>query len=186
MRISKTTACWNLLLLLAIPCSVGAQAKSAQDTHKSAGEFVQQFYDWYVPRALKHNAGPASDLALKYKDRVFSPKLFRALKEDSDAQANVNGPIVGLDFDPFLASQDPAERYEVGKATRKGGSYWVDVYGIWSGKKSEKADVVAEVARTDGRWLFVNFYYPNAASPRSGDLLSVLALLQEDRQKYAK
>src|SRR5487761_1888807 len=81
MRISKTTACWNLLLLLAIPCSVGAQAKSAQDTHKSAGEFVQQFYDWYVPRALKHNAGPASDLALKYKDRVFSPKLFRALKE---------------------------------------------------------------------------------------------------------
>jgi len=186
MRISKTTVCWNLLLLLAIPCSVGAQAKSAQDMQKSAGEFVQQFYDWYVPKALKHNAGPASDLALKYKGRVFSPKLSLALKEDSDAQAKVKGWIVGLDFDPFLNSQDSGERYEVGKATRKGGSYWVDVYGVWSGKKSEKADVVAEVVRKNGRWFFVNFHYPNAANPRSGDLLSVLALLQEDRHKYAK
>jgi hypothetical protein len=45
----------------------------------------------------------------------FESGLLAALKEDVAAQAAAKGEIVGLDFDPFLNTQDPAESYEVGQ-----------------------------------------------------------------------
>jgi hypothetical protein len=95
---------------------------------------------------------------------------------------------VGIDFDPILNSQDPCKRYEVGKITRKGDNYWVEVYGVCSGKKSEKPDVIPELARIGGKWLFVNFHYENLMEeyPQSGDLLAKLKILREERQKPPK
>ena len=84
-----------------------------------------------------------------------------------------------MDFDPFLASQDPCDRYEVGAATRQGPSYLVDIHGAGGCEKHDKPDVVAELVLRSGTWMFVNFHYP----PDSGDLLTVLRLLREDRQK---
>lgn len=181
MKISKRIVCWSLFFFLTTSCSLHAQVKSPRDIQRSCRTFVQGFYDWYVRRTLKAEARHESggfDLAIKYRKYAFSRELFRLLKEDSDAQAkNAEGDIVGLDFDPFFNAQDFGERYVVGKITRKGDRFWVDVYGIWSGKKSEKPDVVPEVMFKRGRWLFVNFRYGN------GDLLSTLKELREERQK---
>lgn len=173
------------LFFLVTPCVVRAQSNVPPNNDESARNFVRQFYDWYVPVANKDNPGPASDVALKYKSYVFSPVLFRALKEDSEASAKAKGDLVGLDFDPFLYSQDPDDRYGVGNATRDGGSYRVEVFGISSGKRRETPQVVAEVARRNGRWVFLNFYYVDSGG-KSGDLLSELRQLAKDRQGLAK
>jgi hypothetical protein len=145
---------------------------------------VQDFYDWYAPRALPDNAEPALEFALKHKAQVFSPELFRQLKEDSEAQDAADGDIVGLDFDPFLNCQDCGDRYVVGGITRKGDSCWVEVYRIRSGTKSQTPVVVPESMHHDGRWRFVDFHYPNPSRPEFASLLNQLRYLRELRQTH--
>ena len=86
--------------------------------------------------------------------------------------------IAGLDFDPFLGSQDPGERYEVGTIAQKGSSQWADIHGVWAAQRSSSTDVVAELVLQDGHWTFVNFHYPDGSA-----LLTILKLLREGRQK---
>ncbi len=181
MKISRCIICCLLLVVLA--SSLGAQGQDA--TSASAREFVQRFYRWYVPVALHDHRGASSDVALRDKKIDFGAELYRALKNDSDAQAKVAGEIVGLDFDPFLNTQDPCQRYELGKITKSGETYLVEVFGICSGKKNAQPDVVAEVRWADSRWQFVNFDYPNLAKdyPGTANLLATLKLLQAERQK---
>ena len=179
MRHSRIAVC--CLLFLVLPCLLRAQAKSGREVPESLRGFVQGFYDWYVPKALGENVGPAWNLALKAKSSAFSSQLVRALREDSAAQAKAEGEIVGLDFDPFLNSQDPSNRYQVGKITPKGETYQVEIYGVGSGSKHEKPDVIAEVAQKNGQWFFVNFDYPEGRN-----LLAVLKSLRESRQKPPK
>lgn len=66
---------------------------------------------------------------------MFSPELFHALCEDSETSKKAKGEIVGLDFDPFLNSQDPHARYEVGNVVPAGDSYRVEVLGVSAGRK---------------------------------------------------
>jgi hypothetical protein len=101
MKFSKFIVC--CFLFLALPYALNAQAKDAQKTPASLRGFVQGFYDWYVPKALGDNAGPAWDLVLRSRSSDLSPQLVQALREDLTAQAKAKGEIVGLDFDPFLA-----------------------------------------------------------------------------------
>ncbi|MGH9406014.1 MAG: hypothetical protein ACRD3D_09295 [Terriglobia bacterium] len=173
---------WSLLLAgsLCLPQAHGSNNGNAAEIVKG---FVQGFYNWYVPGALKTQETPAWSVALKYKRSTLSPTLFRALKEDSDAQAKASGEIVGLDFDPFLNTQDPCDRYEVGAVTPQKAGFQADIYGVCSGKRNEKPDVVAEVARQqDGSWAFTDFVYP--AIHR--DLRGTLAALREQRQKSSR
>lgn len=179
MRFSKVIVC--CFLFLALPYALNAQAKDGQKTPESLRGFVQGFYDWYVPKALGENVGPAWNLVLRSRSSDLSPQLAQALREDSAAQAKAKGEIVGLDFDPFLNSQDPGEHYEVGTITPNGGGYRVAIHGVWSGKKHEKADLVAVVAQKNGHWTFVNFDYPEGR-----DLLVVLKSLRESRQRPTK
>ena len=177
MKLMRIAHC-SLLLLL--PLGFHAQAQGGQTAVDSARGFVQGFYDWYVPKTLNDSAGPAWNLAIKVKRSVFSPQLAQALKEDSAAQAKAEGEIVGLDFDPFLNSQDPGRHYRVGKITQKGESYWVDVHSVSPGKLSLKPSIVAEVVQKNGQWCFVDFHYLNGH-----DLLGVLKELKESRAKPA-
>jgi hypothetical protein len=181
MLIFKKSVCCCLLFLGPL-FGISAPGKSAQsppNAERSCRTFVRAFYTWYVP-------GHGVEDVLKSRRSALSPELLRMLKEDLDASARSRDEIVGLDFDPFLNAQDTAERYEVGKATAKGDSYWVEVYGIWSGKKSEKPDVVAEVAFREGHWSFVNFHYGKTELPENENLLSVLKALKRERQKHHK
>ncbi len=169
-------------------CSAQAQKPGIQNAPESPDHFVGQFYAWYAPRTLSDNSIPAYEFTLKNKKNLFTPVLLKALKDDFDASAKVRNEIVGLDFDPFLNTQDPCERYEVGKTVRKGNSYWVEVYGVCSGKRSEKPDVRPEVVRINGHWLFANFHYEHQAKdyPARDDLLGILKLLREAREKPHK
>src|SRR6266851_5844884 len=132
MKTAKSVGHWSVLFVLGASCLLSAQEKKSepQDAQKSCRVFVQQFYDWYVSETHKENAMHSWDLALKQKGYAFSPELRRELTEDSEAQAKAVGEIVGLDFDPFLNSQDPSEHFVVGEIRRSNDRYFVEVYGM--------------------------------------------------------
>jgi hypothetical protein len=168
--------------------SSAAQGIHTNDMQRSCKVFVQEFYDWYVPKAVADRpsadeSGNPWDLALKYRRPAFSPVLYRALKEDSDAQAKVEGYSVGIDFDPFLYTQNPEKRYVIGKATIAGTKCRVEVHGVKSGTANEVPTPVAELSFSNGHWLFTNFHYGKNELSEDEDLLSTLRMLKRDRQK---
>lgn len=163
-----------LMILLTLPYSLEAQAKAKPKRHISSREFVEWFYQWYVPVALSDSATPAWDTALKRKSADFSPELARLLHEDSAAQAKCN-ELIGLDFDPFLNTQDPADRYEVGNISHEGQDYRAAIFSVEGGKRSEKPQVTAEFSEHKGHWLFVNFCYPDGTN--------ILKILKSPRPK---
>ncbi len=171
-----------LACLLAISGIMPLNAAPQSDVD-SCRTFVQRFYDWYVPVGGRE---PNWSSLFSEKKSVFAPSLFQSLKADNDAQAKVEGEIVGLDFDPFLNSQDPSQKYVVGKITQKQASYFVDIYGVRNGKKGAKPDVVAELKRSDGKWKFVNFHYGKSEFPENENLVSVLKCLAGSRAKTTK
>ena len=173
MKVGRVVLYYLLLLVL------HASSAHADDSSLAASsrDFVQKFYDAYVPQALAEHTGPAWQFAIDHMSASFDGGLLAALKDDAAAQARSSDDIVGLDFDPFLSSQDPTERYEVGTATQEGAKYLVPVYPVMAGKRSQEPAVIADVEQEDGQWRFVNFRYPG-----SDDLLTVLRSLKESRE----
>jgi hypothetical protein len=160
-----------------------SQTQASQGTEASCRQFVQQFYDWYLPKARTGKARPA-DLVLKYKSSVLSPELAKQLKADSDAQAKAKGELVGLDFDPFLSTQDPDfERCTTAKVIAKGASCRVDVSCNFPRQPAEKP-VTPELTFTNNQWLFVNFHYHYDS--KDDDLLNLLKKLHEPRKPKSK
>src|SRR5215472_899577 len=163
-----------------------------QSTHEnedsSCRSFTQQFYDWYAP--LTQDLSLKAVLAAQRKIRerepeVLSPRLLRALRVDNEAQERVKGELLGLDFDPFVGSQDPADHYEARKLHLENNQCSVEVWRASrndNAAKSDKPDVVVVLAQQSGRWRFVNFKYPQLNS----DLLSALAELAKERSKPPK
>jgi hypothetical protein len=174
-RRKLSSALTFLLFTVAVSCSGNGPASESD----GARDFVRDFYDWYVPASDVFRDRP-SELVLEKRPSALDPALARELKEDSDAQAKAPGDIVGLDFDPFLASQDPCERYEVMSVSKKGQSYLVDVHGVGRCEDHQEADLVAEVAARNGNWLFINFHYPRLGA---GDLMTILKKLRQDREQ---
>jgi hypothetical protein len=153
-------------------------AASQRSAATSPESFVQAFYDWYVPRGLANQEGPAWAFVMRERATLLTPELAQALSEDVRAQAVADGELVGLDFDPFLASQDPCERYVAGQVTGGGRVSRIEVYSVCSGRRSERPDVIAEVVQRDGAWVFANFHYPREQT----DLVTVLRQLRDSRQ----
>lgn len=136
-----------------------------------ARTFVQDFYTRYAA----HHFNDDSIITSK----VLTPVLSRALQEDLAASKKSPDEIVGLDFDPYVNSQDPCDRYEVGNVTMHGTDHAsVEVFAVCEGKRSPKPDVIADVVFANGRWQFENFEYPEAHD----NLLSVLKKLKQDRK----
>lgn len=149
----------------------------------SCRKFSQDFYDWYVPFTQKELHIPAWNVALQRKSAVFSPVLLQALKEDSQAQSQAKGELVGLDFDPFVGSQDPADHYEVRNANLERTKCSVEVWRNSPSdraEKSSKPDALAELVLQNGHWRFTNFRYPQM----NADLRNVLAALAKDRRAH--
>jgi hypothetical protein len=159
-----------------------AQAPVRQEESLACRKFAQEFYDWYVPFTKQRTQQPAWNFAWQRKPEVFNPGLLKALKLDSEAATRAKGDIVGLDFDPFVGSQDPSAHYEARGVTWQGEKCSVEVWGVsrlGAAAKSGKPTAVAEVEQVRGRWEFQNFRYPELNS----NLVSVLAQLQEERRK---
>jgi hypothetical protein len=159
--------------------SAWPRPSSAASPEADAKAFVQKFYDTYMPVVQAEQAAPASNFVIEKMSADLDPVLLAELKEDAAAAAAApEGELVGLDFDPFLDSQDPADRYEVKSVSRKGTKYLADVYCVTQGKRSDKPCVVPELVQANGKWRFVNFDYPEG-----GDLLTVLKDLKAEREK---
>jgi hypothetical protein len=149
------------------------------DRATSARQFVQHFYGWYVPLTTSTKGSPGWDIVLTRAQRDLSPDLYRALKADDIAQKKVTDDVVGLDFDPFLNTQDPYPHYKIGKITERNGMFIAEVRG--SGSTSREPDVIAELSRQSGRWVFVDFLYPG-----TDDLLGVLKKLAKERASSSR
>lgn len=159
------------------PASGRAQGEPTVE-QASCRKFVGEFYAWYA--AHDKNGDPLRAALRRWKPN-FSPELVRRLKEDARAAAKSPNEIVGLDFDPVLDTQDPAERYVPGKVTRRGRQFLVDVHSIASGKRSEVPAVTPELTHEHGRWIFTNFRY--TVDGKTDDLLSILSRIKADRSK---
>lgn len=171
------TASFYALLALQTHKSPAPRVSSRAEV-ASVRRFAQTFYDWYTPKALQENVD-AEHLALTQKGPLFSPELRRALMDDWQAQhAKGVVDIVGIDWDPFLGGQDPADRYWVEKISQKGRTWRVSVWSAY-GKQSHKPDVIAivEKSKVTQRWQFTNFEYGD-----SFDLLKSLRQLKKDRE----
>jgi hypothetical protein len=177
MTTFRSLAC----LVLAAATPAVAQ-RPQQPSTRALPQYVQRFYDWYVPRAHQRTQHPAYWEALSFKASFLAHPLLRALRADSAAQAHAPGEQVGLDFDPFVNSQDPCERYEVGATTHRNQSYWVEVHGICGGRRHPTPDVTVDVVLVNQAWVFVDFHYPNMHT----DLLAVLQTLHQARSAAAK
>ena len=169
------------LLLLGASPALQAQSPSAADS-SAAARFITEFYAWYASRANVTEEEPAWTHILKERAAALAPPLREALRADSEAQAQAEGESVGLDFDPFLFSQDPCERYEVatlrknerGSAT----SFLAEVHGICDGEQQTRPAVVAELVKANGGWVIANVRGAGAGL----DLLAVLRHLRRTRE----
>lgn len=168
--------CCMLLGLLSPACAVTSEAETTQ----SVRQFVQSFYDWYVPKALSSSPGPPWGAALQARPGSFSTEMASLLRKEIREQAQTKGEISGLDFDPFLSTQDPDDHYNVGGVVKKDDSYWVSIYG-GPAERSQPPALVVEVRRVDDRWQFTNFRYPNGK-----DLVSLLKVFTHSTNSKAE
>lgn len=178
----------TLLLCVFVLGALSLQAqRNSKASEQSCFRFVQDFYNWYAANVFKDfkakNRWVPWRAAMKYKGNPFSSELTKALI-DSDAEAETDRDPV-LDFDPILNSQDPANRYMVRSVTLKDGHYWANIYGVWRRPVPDQGgepQVVAEISFESGRWLFVNFHYPNSTNPDNENLLSILRYQYQPRK----
>ena len=146
---------------------------AADSAAQSAAQFTQAFYDWYRRHADRF------ETAIRDKPAVFAPELLTAMRADIQAQARSPDYIVGLDWDPFLATQDPCEPYRVGQVTRRGDTILVAVKGMCTDMEPrEGPDVIAEVGGSAAHWVFLNFRHVRDR----GSLLQDLSDLRQARE----
>ncbi|MEY2539185.1 MAG: hypothetical protein QOG67_2925 [Verrucomicrobiota bacterium] len=177
------------LILIALSLATGTRAQSgghgnapsnksslkAKDTAVEAHEFVQKFYNWYVPFSA-HSKTLACKEVLNAHPEYFSKALYPMLKKNIADMERTHG--LGLGFDPFLNSQDPTSKYVVGPADGTDEGYAMKVYSAQDGRKQSEPDVIAVVENQHNSWVLTNFHYPN-----QGTSLRQLLRAQNNEQK---
>lgn len=159
------------------------KSRSPQSQEAACKRFVQDFYDWYCRTSPRGVSDLPEDRAMKERGSSFSPSLRQKLKDDFEASARVKDEIVGLDFDPYLNSQDPYEHYVAGEVKVSGRNYLVEMHGVRGGKRNARPDVTPEVASQNGKFIFVNFHYGKSEYPENENLVSVLDALKKSRDE---
>jgi hypothetical protein len=172
--VKPTTYAIACSLVFVTACSSNADQKGRSSDAIPPEQFVQRFYDWYSPLARESSQGRAWNVVLNDSSALLSAELATALRTDSASQAATTGEIAGIDFDPFLNSQDPCEQYSAGLATRSGEDQLVEVYAVCGGAKGSIPDAIMELQRNDKSWVIRNVRYPNINT----DLLTVLRAQQ--------
>jgi hypothetical protein len=165
---AKLFTCLYLCLTCSIPLS--GQASLTQINATSCRQFVETFYKWYLETASRNHGLTDSDLALKDRPYLFSSELLLRLREESEVQNQAGSNLVGLDIDPFSGPDGAGDRFALEKITTKGDLCWAEVHF----DEYKIPGVKPELAYKNGRWIFVNFYYPNPSNPKVSDLLSEL------------
>jgi len=164
--LARVTAVLALLLAI-VPLPAIAQTNKETERVRN---FVQSFYDWYLRMTRTDHLEDPMRIALRSKSSAFAPALRRALLQDVAAQSKNPNEVVGLDFDPFLNSQDPYKSYKVTSVKLNKQSFHVEVEGVDAGKLTAQNSIVAIVVKAQGKYRFTNFQYPSLKT----DLLTLL------------
>jgi len=173
----------SILIIFALLLGAKGHPAWAKGVPYGCKPFAQEFYGWYVPIALDDSRNaPASSYAISKRPESFSPELLKALKADASAEEKARGSSVGLDFDPFLNSQDPSAEYLVRDANIKGDICRINVAS--RGPDSQGVSLSADLRWSGGKWTFVNLYYPDEGKPEKWDLLGILKELRDGRDRY--
>jgi hypothetical protein len=169
----------SLIVAPARAFAAGAYAVPPENpTESSASAFVQGFYDWYVGKVLvatKKGSGYGFIDAVRQRPDGFSPELKRLLEEDVAAASKCKDDVVGLDWDPFLETQELPGSYKVGKVEKTAQGFRVSVDVRDAKARGARNPVAqADVAFVGGHWQFVDFVQePNDPKTRQG-LVSLL------------
>ena len=166
--VERGRAVATLLLTLAVGCR-GVQSTGSDPAHANDPRaFVADFYAWYHPdSATTGHEGPAKEVddALRERIGAFTPELRNLLLADRKCVGE-SGEICILDFDPFLASQDPCDRFEVGVPVFQGDSVVVRITALCGPVREPIPAVDVVVIRDADVWRFSNFLYGNAHNLR--------------------
>lgn len=168
-----------IIALLAMACRSADTRDAVADAEnaESARQFVQAFYDWYVPLG---NRTPATrlDSVVASGPQWFTPILQRALQRDVDAQRNAADivSVVG-DFDPFLNAQDPCPHYAALAVVPRGAGWQVTITAQCESGVATPA-VLGDVVPEGTGWRFANFRMPERPTY---DLVSQLGAAQAMR-----
>jgi len=165
-----TIAAATCIAISALP----AQQAPVTAPADSARRLVQQFYDWYVPRAANPRGRDMFMVAATRGPVRFDPELVRWLRIDSTARARAKDEVDGLDGDPYLNSQDPCDAYAAKSAAASGPSFLVSVVGHGGCAKHDAADVVVEIGHQNGRWTILEFRDPSRQNEGTVPLLKRL------------
>jgi len=162
MNTSKVALTLAALITVGCPC-LSAQKPKSGPTKESCQTFVQGFYNWYVPKARNMDVD-SIDLALKERRSAFDAQLAKAVKAvEADALRNRDA---GLDFDWILNTQDAGDPGDPGYIVRSAvvseETCRIEVYRRLPKGRLQK-EVMPELRFENGRWLFVNFHYPDSA-----------------------
>jgi hypothetical protein len=189
LRVAMVSLVLVLGLLGAGPGSAktgrGAAVARTSAGERSCRAAVQAFYDRYARLVQQDRPTLAPwDRAVKARPASFDRELRRWLAVDAAARARRHDEIVGLDFDPFLNSQDPARVYRVQRIVRGKAGYRAYVHAVYAGKVSRAPSVMPELVQRRGRWTFVNFHYLlDEHLTETADLLSFLKGRDRERRE---
>lgn len=151
----------------------------ARSDEESCRTFLQKFYDWrtslmvdmFCSHLLKGTSATQEAInreeeecrvASAYRgaerlslNQVLSTELQHYIEREEAVKARDNDP--GLDFDPYLNTQDPSPRFVVDSVQISGNRCDAIVHGYDEGQQRE--EVMPELSRTGTGWIIKNFHY---------------------------
>lgn len=145
----------SLIFICVLGCKPAAHPVAAPPTTERARAFVVEFYGWY----WKADSTKNIDTVMARHRDWLTADLAALVDFDNACAARAHGECQ-LEEDPFLASQDPCQRYEVGGALAHGDTIGVSIFGVCDGKRDTVPAVIAMVVPHDSGWQFANFVYP--------------------------
>jgi hypothetical protein len=124
---------------------------------------VQRFLDWYGPHAAQAT-DPAWARAVLPGGAPLTPDLIAALSADLEAKRAFKGEAVGLDFDPFLNTQDPCERYSANASRVASDTVFVPVTAQCGPTAQTHRIATMVLVQRGARWLIADVRYPTGRS----------------------
>lgn len=145
-----------------VPSGADVRVSAVCDSTEIVQKFVQNFYLWYVPQATVQQTLPAYYRVLFGKMSYVTTELAAALRADSTARNDDKSARELLNFDPFLASQDPCDAYEAGEVRRVGSAFHVRVRPMCIVPSVQVDAPVVEVTVVSGELRIANVRYANS------------------------
>lgn len=164
MQLNRSMRLMVVLLL------AGCSWESHSEGRAAARQFAAEFYAWYRPAG---GAERGVNEVLKERRAWLTPQLASLLEADQACASRAQA-VCRLDFDPFLNSQDPCEKYEVDGDMipyRDLREVWVLVRATCSGRPDSIPTADLVLIPSGVSWVIKDVRYPQTRDP----LISILS-----------